>query len=120
MIFKKVACYCLIFTGILTVMLGTAHNFAPLFMKSIRFNEAGDLWLFEVTGTAILFAGLLVIFAAMGLRKDKGMAFAVGVGSGIFLLVIGISANIMIPTNWGAWLLTTFGLISTSLSIYLK
>lgn len=113
---KKIVHFSLISTGVFTFLFGLAHNLVPIW-RDVELKDIGTWWLFEVTGTSIMFAGILSIYAATGLNKKEQMALPLGILSGIFLTICGISANIMMGR---ASQLTVLGLLSLTLPVICK
>ncbi|MCP4133223.1 MAG: hypothetical protein GY754_19805, partial [bacterium] len=87
--------------GVLFVLLGIAHNAAaPFVMREYYAGKlSGDdlytfLFMFAATGIAVLFAGILTVYAARGLKKSKRWAWVCAFGSGLYILILGIGAII--------------------------
>jgi len=70
----------------------------------------GSLWLFLCTGTAVAFAGVLLILAARGLVRGELLARRVTLASGLFLVVLGVLG--LVFKQYAATSLLAFGVLS--------
>jgi hypothetical protein len=96
--------------GWLTLVLGLIHIAATPLIFPLSTSLLADpellssLYMFEMTGIAVVFAGWLVIYASRGWRQGQRWAWHVCLGAGIFLLLLGAGAVLTMPDNPFAYL----------------
>jgi len=96
--------------GWLTLLLGSIHIAATPFVYTLSASLFADpdalsaLYMFEMTGIAVIFTGLLIIYASKGWQNGQCWAWHVCLGAGVFLLLLGLGAVLGMPDNPFAYL----------------
>ncbi len=96
--------------GWLTLVLGFIHIAATPLIFPLSASLLADpellssLYMFEMTGLAVVFTGWLVIYASRGWRLGQRWAWHVCLGAGIFLFLLGAGAVLTMPDNPFAYL----------------
>ena len=88
-------------TGILIALIGITHSsFTPMFYRQLlqvdafADKAAGFIYFFAFMGFAIFFAGLLIVYAASGLKRGERWAWVIAQGSNGFVFIGGVCAII--------------------------
>ncbi|MEW5871191.1 MAG: hypothetical protein AB1894_18110 [Chloroflexota bacterium] len=96
--------------GWLTLGLGVIHIAATPLIFPLSASLLADpellssLYMFEMTGFAVVFTGWLVMYASQGWRQGQRWAWQVCQGAGLFLLLLGAGAVLAMPDNPFAYL----------------
>lgn len=100
----------LVAAGIIVSLLGLVHNalvfnvFATGFESLKPQDKNSAIWLFLVTGTAVFFAGLAILYPALQKeRSARRTALKTAFGAWVFLALIMTSAVPFMPKNPGAY-----------------
>jgi hypothetical protein len=112
-------------SGIYTLILGMLHiAIIPLFVfqgfEKLSFeNLLIFVYMYLGTGAALVFSGWLVIVCARGLKADEAWPASIALGTGIFLLMLGLGAVISMSYNPMVYLILLSALIELiSLQVY--
>lgn len=103
-------------SGALIALLGIVHLASTRgVMWGIPESVPGEfrkafLFVFASTGAAVVFAGLLVLFAAYGIARMRTGVRALAFSSGIFTILLGVGAAIAMPQNAFSYVLLFLGL----------
>jgi len=107
---KRISRWILIM-GIFFTLLGLVHIAAtPLVIETeLAGLDKGIVrvfvYMFVATGVAVVCAGLLVVYSAIGMKRAENMAWPVAVGGGLFMLLLGIGAVVMMTDNPFAYIM---------------
>ncbi|MCP4539666.1 MAG: hypothetical protein GY832_21220 [Chloroflexi bacterium] len=111
--------------GILIVILGLIHIAATPIVFRMDFGklptEAGlaFIYVFVATGVAVVFAGLLAVYGAIGIKRSERMARPLTVGVGIFMSLVGVGAVVTMSDNPFAYMGLALALVEMApLMIY--
>jgi hypothetical protein len=98
--------------GILIALLGLVHSGSTsLAIERYAFDAIGDdkmpalMFFFISTGAALIFSGILNIYASVHIMKDMPWSVNLLLGNSIFLLILGIMAVVLISSNPFAYIL---------------
>jgi hypothetical protein len=103
--------------GWLTLVLGLIHIAATPLIFPLSASLLADpellssLYMFEMTGIAVVFTGWLVIYASRGWRQGQRWAWHVCLGAGVFLLLLGAGAVLTMPANPFAYLSLSIAIV---------
>jgi hypothetical protein len=106
------------FTGALTIITGLLHNAVistqlPHVQSLTQEYQDGFTWLFLCTGTAIAFAGTLILYAARCLVRGESWARYITLASGLFLGLLGAGgAVLMMPADKGPLIAVVLAVMS--------
>jgi hypothetical protein len=104
-------------SGWLTIVLGSIHIAATPFIYALSTSLFADadmlanLYMFEMTGLAVIFTGWLIIYAAKGWQDGQRWAWHLCLGAGVFLLLLGIGAVLAMSVNPFAYLSLVIAII---------
>lgn len=90
-------------TGVLITVLGLIHvAFTPSIFQTLSsqldvYSTWVQVYMFAATGAAVIFAGLLIVYASRGLKTSEGWARSLALWSGLFSLLLGGGAVAAIP-----------------------
>lgn len=96
--------------GWLTLVLGLIHIAATPLIFPLSTSLLADpellssLYMFVMTGLAVILTGWLVIYASQGWSQGQRWAWHVCLGAGVFLLLLGAGAILAMPDNPFAYL----------------
>lgn len=96
--------------GWLTLGLGVIHIAATPLIFPLSASLLADpellssLYMFVMTGLAVIFTGWLVMYASQGWRQGQRWAWQVCLGAGVYLLLLGAGAVLAMPDNPFAYL----------------
>lgn len=103
--------------GWLTFGLGVIHVAATPLVFPLSTDLLADpaqlsaLYMFEMTGIAVIFSGLLILYAVRGWKSGARWAWHTCLGAGIFLLLLGAGAILTMPGNPFAYLSAIIALV---------
>jgi|GEM_PF-2161231 len=107
---------CLSVSGVLIILLGIVHlASAPGVMRGMpaavpdEFQKA-FIYLFAATGAAVIYCGLLILFAAYGIARMRPGARGLALCSGMFTILLGVGALAAMPQNAFSYILLILGL----------
>jgi len=89
----------LFITGILTILIGSIHEAATPFIFKGHSVPPDSLYMFLSTGAAVFFMGALIIYCSRMLKQSERSAWAPAVAAGVYLLLAGIGAILVMPAN---------------------
>ena len=99
--------------GWLVVALGAIHIAAtPLVYPTHAGDDLTFLYMFLATGVAVIFAGLVVLFAARGWQRGERWAWAILLRTGVFLLLLGVGAVITMADNPFAYVMLILAVVA--------
>jgi magnesium-transporting ATPase (P-type) len=96
--------------GILIAILGMIHNAAT---KEVYYSGYDKLplhhgwvfiYMFLLVGTAVVFAGGLVVYCSFGLRRSERWSWSIALGVGVFMVILVSGAVMVMPGNLFAYI----------------
>lgn len=102
---RQIGSYWVLAAGVLIVILGMIHNAAT---KDVYYSGYDKLplhhgwvfiYMFLAVGTAVIFAGGLVIYCSFGLRRSERWSWIIALAVGVFVVILGSGAMIIMPGN---------------------
>jgi hypothetical protein len=109
---------CLYVSGALIALLGVIHLVSgPGVRRAIPAEVPGEfqkafMFMFAATGAAVIFAGILVMAAAYGIKRLRPGARMLAFASGLFAILVGAGAVAGMPRN-----LFSYGLLVLGISV---
>ncbi len=115
--------------GILATLLGIIHNaFAPVAYRSGFSDLSGGsgevfLYMYLATGTTLIFLGIIIMICSRGITLSDRIARDVSAVAGVFLILMGAGAIIVMPGNPISYIMLAiaiFQIISPTILCYIK
>jgi len=107
--------------GILIILIGVMHDISTpgiyqrwldILPQNYKSRALGMAFFFAVAGAAVIFAGLLMLYASIGLRKSEGWARVIGLGASLFTGLFGITAMAVGFNNPLVWVMMVAAIAS--------